>query len=199
MASKSPTSRSTASASTTNNRRPKSRQSTTSIQSATAQNVPPYQPHAAAPAFQVQSQAHSQMYQGTPEEMISRSSHQLTNPNDYHAIDPSLQFGAPNQVQYDSEPNFSHAPNMHTPVLGQYHTFDGRDSLGPDARNEEQDADEQLGDGSRRKKGSATSQANDKELRRLFREHEGKSLKEVAVQVLEKRSEKTKQIFGMLW
>ena len=139
------------------------------------------------------------MYQGTPEEMISRSSHQLANPNEYHAIDPALQFGAPNPVQYDSEPNFGHGPDMNTPILGEYNTFEGRDSLGPDARNEDQDLEEQLGDGSRRKKGSATSQANDIELRRLFREHEGKSLKEVAVQVLEKKSEKTKQIFGMLW
>ena len=84
-------------------------------------------------------------------------------------------------------------------MLGQYHTFEGRDSLGPDARNEEQDLDDQLGDAGKRKKGSATSQANDVELRRLFREHEGKTLKEVAIQVLEKKSEKTKQIFGMLW
>lgn len=66
-------------------------------------------------------------------------------------------------------------------------------------RLEEQGFDENVGDGSRRKKGSASSQANDNELRRLFRENQGRDLNELAAQVLEKKSEKTKQIFGMLW
>jgi hypothetical protein len=58
-------------------------------------------------------------------------------------------------------------------------------------------------DGARRKKGSATSAANDIELRRLFRENEGRDLHEVATQVAKDdkgpKSEKSKQIFGMLW
>lgn len=57
--------------------------------------------------------------------------------------------------------------------------------------------------GAKRKKGAATSAANDIELRRLFREYQGRDLHEVAQQVLENdkgpKSEKTKQIFGMLW
>ena len=55
----------------------------------------------------------------------------------------------------------------------------------------------------KRKKASSSSQANDNELRRLFRENEGRDLHEVSQQVLrdEKgpKSEKSKQIFGMLW
>ena len=55
----------------------------------------------------------------------------------------------------------------------------------------------------KKKKGSASSMANDQELRRLYRENKGRSLKEVASQVLANergpRSEKTKQIFAMLW
>lgn len=55
----------------------------------------------------------------------------------------------------------------------------------------------------KKKKGSASSIANDLELRKLFRENVGRSLKEVAAQVLSNergpRSEKNKQIFAMLW
>lgn len=59
-----------------------------------------------------------------------------------------------------------------------------------------------VGDG-KKKKGSASSIANDIELRRLFRDNQGRSLKDVAAQVLANergpKSEKTKQIFAMLW
>ena len=80
------------------------------------------------------------------------------------------------------------------------HAFEERGSQGPETRFEEQGVDENGGDGSsRRKKGSASSQANDNELRRLYRENQGRDLNELATQVLEKKSEKTKQIFGMLW
>lgn len=55
----------------------------------------------------------------------------------------------------------------------------------------------------RRKKSSASSQANDTELRRLFKENEGRDLHDVAQQVIKDekgpKAEKTKQIFGMLW
>ena len=55
----------------------------------------------------------------------------------------------------------------------------------------------------RKKKGAASSVANDNELRKLWKENEGRDLHEVAQQVMENergpRSEKTKQIFGMLW
>ena len=53
------------------------------------------------------------------------------------------------------------------------------------------------------KKGSASSAANDLELKRLFAEHKGRHLKEVAAEVIVHergpKSEKTKQIFAMLW
>ena len=198
MAPKSPRSRSTTSASTTSIHRPKSRQSTTSIQSASIQPVHPYQ-NPAEPIFQVQSQPSSAAFHGTPEEMITRSSHQLTNPNNAYAIDPSLQNNALYTAQYSVENSFGHAGGMARPAMVQNHAFEDRGSQGPETRFEEQGLDETVGDGSRRKKGSASSQANDNELRRLFRENQGRDLNELAAQVLEKKSEKTKQIFGMLW
>ena len=81
---------------------------------------------------------------------------------------------------------------------------DETDRQGSEARNPDGDSqDNNAESGIKKKKGAASSAANDVELRRLFRENEGRDLHEVALQVLENdkgpRSEKTKQIFGMLW
>jgi regulatory factor X len=58
--------------------------------------------------------------------------------------------------------------------------------------------------GARRKKGNATSMANDQELRRLLQQYGGKTLVEVAQEVQKSegsggKSEKAKQVFAMLW
>ena len=53
------------------------------------------------------------------------------------------------------------------------------------------------------RRGAATTQANDNELRRLLRENQGRSLKDIAKQINKddngSKQEKDKQIFGMLW
>ncbi|KAK5166747.1 hypothetical protein LTR04_000491, partial [Oleoguttula sp. CCFEE 6159] len=55
----------------------------------------------------------------------------------------------------------------------------------------------------KRKKGSSASATNDKELRELLVKNDGRSLKEVATEVIQKertpQAEKTKQLFAMLW
>ena len=56
----------------------------------------------------------------------------------------------------------------------------------------------------RRKKGNATSMANDQELRRLLQQYSGKTLQEVANEVQKNegsggKAEKAKQVFAMLW
>lgn len=56
----------------------------------------------------------------------------------------------------------------------------------------------------RRKKGNATSLANDQELRRLLQQYSGKTLPEVASEVQKNegsggKAEKAKQVFAMLW
>lgn len=87
--------------------------------------------------------------------------------------------------------------------MGQYNSFDRHDNHVIENGNEEHQQDDAGTGESRKKKGSASSIANDLELRRLFRENEGRSLKDVAAQVLANergpKSEKTKQIFAMLW
>lgn len=55
----------------------------------------------------------------------------------------------------------------------------------------------------RRRKNSAATATNDKELRELLARNESRALKEVAQEVIQKertpQSEKTKQLFAMLW
>ena len=58
--------------------------------------------------------------------------------------------------------------------------------------------------GAKRRKGAASSVANDQELRRLLIQYQGKTLKEVAAEVQKNegaggKSEKAKQVFAMLW
>ena len=69
--------------------------------------------------------------------------------------------------------------------------------------NDEQVQDDTGTEAGKKKKGSASSAANDMELRRLFSEHRGRPLKDVAAEVIVHergpKSEKTKQIFAMLW
>ena len=195
MRSKSPRPRSNTSVSTSVSTmsRPKSRQSTTSIQSNATQPAHLYH-QTSEPIFQVQQQP-PLAHRATPEEMVAR---QLTQSNNGYAIDPSLQ--------YDSAQHPTNIPHHH-PITGSSEIstkpVDSREFQHPEERKESPNQDEQTGDGSKRKKGSASSQANDIELRRLYRENQGRDLHEVALQVIRDdkgpKSEKTKQIFGMLW
>lgn len=57
---------------------------------------------------------------------------------------------------------------------------------------------------SKRRKGTASSMANDQELRRLLQQYQGRTLKDVAQEVQRNegsggKSEKAKQVFAMLW
>lgn len=55
----------------------------------------------------------------------------------------------------------------------------------------------------KRRKGSAVTATNDKELREMLSKNEGRPLREVAQEVISKErtpmAEKTKQLFAMLW
>lgn len=200
MSNQAPRPRSSTSTSNSN-RITKSRASTTSSNSTTTRPLQHYR-HASESLLSLHTQhepTHSMPY--TPEEMISRSEQQLVNPHHGYAIDPSLQdplnHGRALSVDFVFNGN-----SASRPVLMQYPSYDGKENQGLESLNEEQPQDEGAGEG-KKKKGSASSLANDIELRRLFRENQGRSLKDVAAQVLANergpRSEKTKQIFAMLW
>ncbi|KAL8723458.1 MAG: hypothetical protein Q9225_000289 [Loekoesia sp. 1 TL-2023] len=201
--------RSNTAGSSSSGRRTKSRASTTSIASSTTQ--PLYQPqrsteHSQGPPLQ---HAPSQPFQYTPEEMITRSEQQLTNPNHGYLFESSGR----HQMEHPKETyvhergiNPGHSnnidPAIQKPSLNQYHSYEG-DSQGFEHTNGEQFITDNGAADGRKKKGSASSIANDIELKKLFRENVGRSLKDVAAQVLANergpRSEKTKQIFAMLW
>lgn len=91
------------------------------------------------------------------------------------------------------------------PSIGHRHSFSATEHDHFRAATEEPGPDDTGTEQGKNKikKGSATSAANDMELRRLFAEHKGRPLKEVAAEVIVHergpKSEKTKQIFAMLW
>ena len=128
--------------------------------------------------------------------MLRQSVQQLKAPNSDFALDPALQDRTkPGQIHPHDD--------SYRPPLEHYQSFDGADAQLLDATMEDPGQDGTELDGVKKKKGSASSIANDLELRRLFRENQGRSIKEVAAQVLTNergpKSEKTKQIFAMLW
>ena len=131
--------------------------------------------------------------------------HEFADQNNHYRLKSSTQLDA-TDVQdgtYRVENRYDNAAGMQELLQA---------SLADD-RNERQESEVQTQDAgdqennaesmAPKKKGAATSAANDIELRRLYRENVGRDLHEVALQVLENdkgpKSEKTKQIFGMLW
>lgn len=103
------------------------------------------------------------------------------------------------EVYPQDVPQYSTAHDHIQQALARTGTFDATDDQSP-APEDSETAE----NGQRRKKGSATSLANDAELRRLVHQYQGKTLKEVAAEVQQSeggggRSEKAKQVFAMLW
>ncbi|KAL8944432.1 MAG: hypothetical protein Q9216_000483 [Gyalolechia sp. 2 TL-2023] len=201
--------RSSTNGSTSSSRRTKSRASTTSIVSSSTQPFYHDQQSTEQPQGPLSQHPSGRPFHYTPEEMITRTERQLTNPNPPYTLDPSAQrHGEQAPGVQAHEPSTSRGPSANIdsttqrPPLNHYQSYEG-DSQGFEHANGEQ----VVGDGGvpdgRKKKGSASSIANDIELKKLFRENVGRSLKDVAGQVLANergpRSEKTKQIFAMLW
>ncbi|KAL9602598.1 MAG: hypothetical protein Q9219_001742 [cf. Caloplaca sp. 3 TL-2023] len=203
--------RSNTAGSTSSGRRTKSRASTTSAVSSSTQTLYHRHQQSAERSLESPSQhALGQQLQYTPEEMITRSERQLVDPErgfnfvppGRENVEPSPRDAYPYERRISLEHNTNIDPTIQRPPLSQYRSYEG-DSQGFEQRNGEQSMGDNGAADGRRKKGSASSIANDIELKKLFRENAGRSLKEVAAQVLANergpRSEKTKQIFAMLW
>lgn len=139
------------------------------------------------------------------EEMISQNQHRLANPQNPYGMDPyprneedlhrSLSAGpSQNTNAVSRAPPINHRQSYDMTEQGHFHATP--DEPGPDDTGTENGKN-------KTKKGSATSIANDMELRRLYNENKGRPLIEVAHEVITHergpRSEKTKQIFAMLW
>ncbi len=156
--------------------------------------------------------------------MIAHSEQQLTTPTQGYMFRPaSQQHGQLPQdpyahdlgsslVQHNNSNNNNNNssssnsnnidPAIQRPSVHQYPSYDG-EPQGFEHTNGDQGIGDSGATEGRKKKGNASTIANDIELKKLFRENVGRSLHEVAAQVLANergpRSEKTKQIFAMLW
>lgn len=128
---------------------------------------------------------------------------------EYHATMLPQQMPQYQQVQAQQHMGHQHSHSVQFPMAAQYtaqdspymqqdmtfaqHTRVGSvpAQLVPDMSDD------------KRRKGSAVTATNDKELREMLVRNEGRPLKEVAQEVIQKErtpmAEKTKQLFAMLW
>ncbi|ODH21163.1 hypothetical protein ACO22_05694 [Paracoccidioides brasiliensis] len=173
-----------------------------------------------------------QMYPSNPEEMIIRFGAQLANTSSHHGtaldpivIDPNLQAYAAAAEALVFETNFAyqgpdlqlhglpiHGPSAELPpngVTGDVHPdhshypplYDGVENQIPDHLMPDNDVSES---GPRKRRSSTTTLANDNELRRLLRQYDGYSLRQMAAEVQKHdgaggKAEKVKQVFAMIW
>jgi regulatory factor X, other len=206
-------------------KRPRSEGSTTSDHSlgttAVAQfspgDVPTHQP---AQYMMQMDQPTQRTYPQDPAEMLLQYNQQYQHPPQAQ-FDPSMasqhpdmppnsqqSFASPDLQQYAMmqgyphgmpQYNISHEHIHHQHARSLSRNFDGVENQSP-APEDSENPDV----GGKRKKGAATSLANDAELRRLLKQYQSKTLKEVASEVQRKeggegKSEKAKQVFAMLW
>lgn len=117
------------------------------------------------------------MFGGNPEDFIMRYGHQLSNqPNGT----PLEHF--PNPVY---QPMYDSGVENHIPD----HVLDDPEMSEP---------------GGKKKRGASATLANDNELRKLLRQYEGYTLKQMAAEVMKHegaggKAEKVKQVFAMIW
>lgn len=137
--------------------------------------------------------------------MIIRPEQRLTVPhlNQQDAIDPSLQDPTAQEQTMSVEHHYNGDDDAMRQLMSLNHSFDGQGQQFVMTFNDEQTQDDAGAGDTRKKKGSASSIANDNELRKLFAANKDRDLNDVAASVLANergpKSEKTKQIFAMNW
>ena len=196
--------RSSTSGSVASNRpRPISRGSTTSLNTPITHPIYPFLQETESSQVPPRKQDHTQLRHYTPEEGAAKPRQQPISSNREHVIDPSLQDPTVGTRAMSVDRVFDgHQGGMRPPMNHQF-SFEAKERHFPIIFNDEQGQDDAGVGDAKKKKGSASSIANDQELRKLFRENHHRDLNEVAAEVLVHergpRSEKTKQIFAMNW
>ncbi|PGH13952.1 hypothetical protein AJ79_03367 [Helicocarpus griseus UAMH5409] len=166
-----------------------------------------------------------QMYPSNPEEMIIRFGDQLANSHAGMVIDPALLALSernPNTLRTRADMRYQGHHELHPHGLpmhglptelppngipadvhpGHYPPlYDGVENQIPDHMMGENDGSEA---GPRKRRGTTTTIANDNELRRLLRQYDGYTLRQMAAEVQKHdgaggKSEKVKQVFAMIW
>ncbi|KAE8343683.1 hypothetical protein BDV24DRAFT_172683 [Aspergillus arachidicola] len=201
-----------------NGRRPRSRGSTASIHSNTTQQTQDQQITDGYPQFlPAQANASHNVFGGNPEEIIMRFGQQLSHPVSGSSLDPTMSDAhhpvLPRAEDFPSHAMHGHHLSHHSIPPGihglsslpmpQYQAIydSGIENHVPEHVLEENENSEA---GAKKKKGSNSSLANDNELRKLLRQYEGYSLKQMAAEVLKHegaggKAEKVKQVFAMIW
>ncbi|KAL5342983.1 hypothetical protein BJX70DRAFT_355342 [Aspergillus crustosus] len=203
-----------------NSRRPRSRGSTASIHSTTTQQTQDQQlTDGFAQFLPAQTPAGHNVYAGNPEDIIMRFGHHMTQQPNGVSMDPTLQ-DAHHSVMPRAEDFSNHAIHGHhlshhslpsvisshglpgVPLPQYQNMYDsGIENHLPEHVLDDHDTSEA---GIKKKKGSSSSLANDNELRKLLRQYEGYTLKQMAAEVLKHegaggKAEKVKQVFAMIW
>ncbi|OJJ48829.1 hypothetical protein ASPZODRAFT_60457 [Penicilliopsis zonata CBS 506.65] len=202
-----------------NGRRPRSRGSTASIQSSTTQQT--HDQHMTdnfSPFLPAQPPAGHHVFGANPEDMLMRFGQQLSHSNAGTPLDRTLQESHHAVMhradEFQSQALHAHVLSHHSlppeisphglpgvPVPQYQPMYDsGIENHIPDHVLEENDNSET----GKKRKGSSSTLANDNELRKLLRQYEGYSLKEMAAEVLKHeggggKAEKVKQVFAMIW
>ncbi|KAL1628589.1 hypothetical protein SLS56_005821 [Neofusicoccum ribis] len=193
-------SRSTTSASTKASQRPLSRASTTSLQSQTTQDqhsndfAAQYQQHPLQHSQHMAHPSQSHMQYAPVEQGLLQATHSLSH-QDNMMMMQYQQHPAPQMMsQHSQEGSYSHPPpNAYMHLQQQAADYSNSN---PQAAASGAETDD------KKKKGASASATNDKELREMLTRADGRSLKDVADEVLRtertSRAEKSKQLFAML-
>ena len=203
-----------------NGRRPRSRGSTASIHSQQTQdqNVPDGFSQFLPPQH---GAGHQNVFAANnPEDIIMRFGPNLSHPVNGASLDPALS--DTHQPVMPRAEDFSHhalqghgishqalqpeltAHGLPNVPMSQYQSMydSGIENHVPEHLLDDNETSE--AGGTKRKKGSNSSLANDNELRKLLRQYEGYTLKQMAAEVLKHegaggKAEKVKQVFAMIW
>ena len=166
--------------------RPQSRASTTSVVSDRNDD----------PSMLAARQVHAS--EGPEAALLQYGANMTSQPDTYHGM-PHQQPMGHHHSQSASFPLPQHMSFTHdSPYMQQDPMYAGHVRVGSVPA---QMVGEMVDD--KRRKGSAVTATNDKELREMLAKNEGRPLREVAQEVIQKErtpmAEKTKQLFAMLW
>ncbi|KAF7712301.1 DNA damage and replication checkpoint protein rfx1-like protein [Penicillium ucsense] len=199
-------------------RRPRSRGSTASIHSSTTQQTQDQHLDVFPQFLPSQVGGGQHIFGNNPEDMLMRFGHHLSHQPNGAPLDPNVR----DTHSMASRSEEFHAHGMHghgihhqampadmphsaitSVAMPQYQGIydSGIENHLPDHPIDEQEASEP---GGKKKRGTNSTLANDNELRKLLRQYEGFTLKQMAAEVMKHegaggKAEKVKQVFAMIW
>ncbi|KAL4890454.1 hypothetical protein BDV59DRAFT_94228 [Aspergillus ambiguus] len=201
-----------------NGRRPRSRGSTASIHSNTTQQTQDQQISDGFSQFLPSQPTGHNVFGGNPEDIIMRFGNQLSHTVNGSPLEATLHEThhtvMPRAEDFPNHAMHGHHLSHHSISSGIHHGLpavpmpqyqsmydSGIENHVPEPAMED---NEQSEAGGKKKKGSSSSLANDNELRKLLRQYEGYTLKQMAAEVLKHegaggKAEKVKQVFAMIW